>query len=133
MMETKFFLNRNRFAKWFFGVVLMLGLFVTNSVNAQLVVADPARDSSLANTEYVTREQVLLMESTVEGSGVQFLAEEHYEITDLANATFDDFIHATPDQNFFSIQEFYDYLTPAKKMGALQNPDKVKIYKPRQL
>jgi hypothetical protein len=127
MMETKLNLFCARTTKWFAGIVLMLGLLWTSHVNAQLVsTGNDHRDSTLMATTY-TRAQLL---SVGQHAATALLDEEGYVITDLINASYEDFINAGPDQTFMNSVEFYA-LNAVKKWAVIYDPTKYKIYKLR--
>jgi hypothetical protein len=124
-METKFFLTHTRTAKWFFSIVLMLGLFWTSNANAQLAPAgDPSRIPPSSNS--ITRAQFLALDDNMQ---LHFLSAPPFEISDLRNATAEDFLHATTDQVFITSEDFYGAIIE-KQLDILHKPEVYKIYKP---
>jgi hypothetical protein len=122
MMETKFFTKYTRTAKWFFSIVLMLSLFWTSDVRAQL--EPPARQQPIevdrALEFKVDRLQVQAMELTAQKFVVEHLPP--YIIMDLINFRADMDIN-DPTFIFMSEAAFLSSSTE-NKLLYLSLPDK---------
>jgi len=109
--------------KWFYGVILMLGLMWTVNAHAQVSQTHASRDTTQSRNS-LTRAQFNAMD---EQHQLIFLNNTPFTIIDIKNATAADFVNPGPDLIFITEQVFYTAL-PMKQMDILHKSDIWKVY-----